>query len=120
MSGLAKIYTAANAVDAHMLKTLLEQEEIPAIVRGDGLVPLQGGTLLRMEVRPSVWVFDDDHRDRAQALADDYARRSAAPEGNRAGWTCACGEVVEAQFSECWHCGRPSAVDPDTDTDAGS
>jgi hypothetical protein len=113
--GLAKIYTAANAVDAHMLKTLLEQEEIPAVVRGDGLVPLQGGTLLAMEVRPSVWVFDDEQRDRAQALADDYGRRTAPPDGNGIGWTCVCGEPVEAQFSECWNCGRPRSSDPGAD-----
>ena len=109
MPGLAKVYTAANGVDGHMLKHFLEQEGIPAIVRGEDVVPLQGGTLLTMEVRPSVWVFDDERRDRAQALADDYSRRaepSGAVGGADAGWPCSCGEIVETQFSECWNCGR--------------
>ena len=119
MPGLAKIYTAANGVDAHMLKALLEQEGISAIVRGDDVVPLQGGTLLTMEVRPSVWVFDDERRDRAQALADDYGRRaepSGSVGGADAGWPCSCGETVETQFSECWNCGRPRADAPGGET----
>ena len=111
MSGLAKIYTAANGMDAHMLKALLEQEGISAVVRGDDVVPLQGGALFRMEVRPSVWVFDDDRRDRAQALADEYGRGAAPSSSDDVTWDCPCGESVEAQFSECWSCGR-SRADP--------
>lgn len=109
MPGLAKIYTAANGVDAHLLKALLEQEGIPVVVRGDDVVPLQGGTLFTMEVRPSVWVFDDESCDRARALADDYGRRappSAPVGGTETGWLCSCGETVESQFTECWNCGR--------------
>ncbi|HIE91329.1 MAG TPA: DUF2007 domain-containing protein [Acidobacteria bacterium] len=111
MSGLAKIYTADNGMDAHMLKALLEQEGISAVVRGDDVVPLQGGALFRMEVRPSVWVFDDDRRDRAQALADEYGRGAAPSSSDDVTWDCPCGESVEAQFSECWSCGR-SRADP--------
>lgn len=115
MPGLAKIYIAANGIDAHLLRALLEQEGIPAVVRGDDAVPLQGGTLFTMEVRPSVWVFDDERCDRARALADDYGRRakSTAPvSGAEAGWACRCGEVVEGQFSECWNCGRARTKAP--------
>lgn len=121
VTGLAKIYTAANGVDAHMLKALLAQEGIPAVVRGDDVVPLQGGTLFTMEVRPSVWVFDDDRRDRAQALADDYSRRaepSGSVGGADAGWPCSCGETIETQFSECWNCGRLRADAPGGETGA--
>lgn len=119
MSGLAKIYTAANGVDAHLLKALLEQEGIPAVVRGDDVVPLQGGTLFTMEVRPSVWVFDDERCERARALAHDYGRRaqpSAPVSGAEAGWACGCGETVEPQFTECWSCGRPRADAPGGET----
>ncbi len=112
MSDLAKIYTAANGIDAHMLKALLEQEGISAVVRGDDVVPLQGGTLFSMEVRPSVWVFDDERRDRAQALADDYRRPRAPLASEDATWACICGEAIETQFSECWHCGRSRAELP--------
>ena len=107
MSSLTKLYLAANAVDGHMLKGLLEQEGIQAVVRGDDFVPLQGGTLFKMETRPSVWVLDDEHLPRARALAADFGRRSTPSEGPPATWICRCGETSEEQFTECWNCGRP-------------
>jgi len=79
MSSLKKIYVAQNAVDAHMLKGLLDQEGIEAVVRGDDFVPFQGGTLFRMEIRPSVWVLDDERLPRARELADDFQRRDVPP-----------------------------------------
>ena len=105
MSSLKRIYTAANAVDAHMLKDLLAQEAIDAVVRGDDFVPLQGGGLFRMEVRPSVWVLDDDRLARARELAAEFGGGPAADRPSEA-WRCRCGETVEAQFTECWSCGR--------------
>ena len=105
MSTLKRIYVAANAVDAHMLKDLLAQEAIEAVVRGDDFVPLQGGNLFRMETRPSVWVLDDDRLARARELAAEFGSGPVAG-GETETWRCRCGETVEAQFSECWSCGR--------------
>ncbi len=104
MAGLVKLYVAANTTDAHMLVALLAQEGIEAVVRGDGFVPLQGGHLFKMETRPSVWVLDDEHRPRAEALAEEFAHGGDTESGDE--WRCRCGEQVEAQFSECWNCGR--------------
>ena len=106
MTSLKKIYVAAHAVDAHMLEGLLEQEGIQAVVRGDDFVPLQGGNLFEMEVRPSVWVFDDEHLLRARELADDFGHRLTPRDRPPATWTCRCGEMIEEQFTECWSCGR--------------
>ena len=104
MSTLKRVHVAANAVEAHMLKDLLAQEAIEAVVRGDDFVPLQGGGLFRMETRPSVWVLDDDRLPRARELAAEFG--SGPAQGREAGtWRCRCGETVEAQFSECWSCG---------------
>ena len=105
MATLKRIYTAANAVDAHMFKDLLAQEAIDALVRGDDFVPLQGGSLFRMETRPSVWVLDDDRLPRARELAAEFGSgRPPAPEPSA--WRCRCGETMEGQFTECWNCGR--------------
>ena len=78
MSTLKQIYVAANAVDAHMLRDLLAQEAIEAVVRGDDFVPLQGGSLFRMETRPSVWVLDDERLPRARELAAEFGSGPAA------------------------------------------
>ena len=111
MSSLMKLYVAANAVNAHMLKQLLEQEGIGAVVRGDDFVPLQGGNLFRMETRPSVWVFDDERLARAKELAQEFGRRPSSTGQATSVWACSCGETVEAQFTECWNCGcsKPEA-----------
>jgi len=112
MSSLTKLYVAANAVDAHMLKQLLEQEGIAAVVRGDNFVPLQGGNLFKMETRPSVWVFDDERLHRARELAGEYGRGSPQSDCMTTGWVCRCGEAIEEQFTECWNCGssKPSGL----------
>ena len=102
---LIKLWVAANAVDAHMLRQLLEQEGIRAVVRGDDMVPLQGGNLFRMETRPSVWVLADERLTRARELAAELAT-GGARDGDPRTWACRCGESVEEQFSECWSCGR--------------
>ena len=106
MSSLEKIYVAANGVDAHMLEGLLAQEGIRAVVRGDDFVPLQGGHLFKMEIRPSVWVLDDEHLPRARELAADFGRRSAPSGSPAATWVCRCGEELEVQFTQCWSCGH--------------
>lgn len=110
---LIKLCVAANTVDAHMLKSLLEQEGIEAIIRGDGFVPLQGGHLLKMETRPSVWVLDDERRPRAEELVAGFRQGAAAfdDDGGASDWRCRCGETIEGQFTECWSCGRDRPSD---------
>ena len=54
MSELKKLYVAVGPGDAHVLRGLLETEGIPAVVRGDGIVPFQGGNLFEIEIHPSV------------------------------------------------------------------
>ena len=108
MSDLKKVYVARGPGDAHVLRGLLESEGIRVVVRGDDFVPLQGGGLFHVETRPSIWVLDDELFHRAVEIADDYARRSSeAAEISSETWTCpACGEHVEAQFTDCWMCGN--------------
>ena len=90
-----------------MLKGLLDQEGIEAVVRGDDFVPFQGGTLFKMEIRPSVWVLDNERFPRARELADDFQRRPTPSDRPSPTWACRCGETSEEQFTECWSCGRP-------------
>ena len=74
MSELKKIYVAVGPGDAYVLRGLLEAEGISAIVRGDDMVPFQGGSLFEIETRPSVWVLGNDRELYARALtiAADY------------------------------------------------
>ena len=110
MADLKKIYEADGPGDAHVLRGLLEVEGIDSVIRGDDMVPLQGGSLFHVETRPSLWVLDDDagRYARAVAIADEYAAGKQAPAATEGAgtWRCpSCGETVEEQFTACWSCG---------------
>lgn len=50
---------------------------------------------------PEVWLTHDHEEPRAKALLSQLQN----PPQRR--WTCACGELVEGGFEECWQCARP-------------
>lgn len=116
MGELKKIYVANGPGDAHVLRGLLEVEGIRAVIRGDDMLPLQGGSLFHVETRPSVWVLADDAARYARAveIAGAYAAGRPAPEdGEESGWRCAsCGESIEPQFTACWSCGAERGPRP--------
>jgi len=103
---MKRVYIARNPTDAHLLKGILEAEEIPATVRGEELFGARGEAPLTAETCPSVWVLDEEHFERARELAALYSS-GEAPKGIRGPtWRCpSCGETHEPQFTECWHCG---------------
>lgn len=111
MSELKKVYVADGPGDAHLLCGLLEVVGIAAVIRGDDMVPLQGGSLFAIETRPSVWVLSNDAEAdqyaRAVEIAKDYAARKRVSDSSTGEpWHCgSCGEIVESQFTECWKCG---------------
>ncbi len=112
MSDLKKIYVARGPGDAQVLRSLLESVGVSCVIRGDDFVPFQGGDLMHLETRSSVWVLDDDTYAQALEVVEEYTRRTGedAPSAVET-WRCSrCDEEVEAQFTECWNCGteRPS------------
>src|ERR1700761_6852039 len=116
------LYTAQNEMDAHFLKGLLAEEGIEAIVQGEALEQVWGNLPLTQTARPTVWVNDPDAA-RAKPIVEEYDRRHVqnadAANGKSeastalATWVCPrCGEKIEGQFTQCWHCGtsRPETV----------
>ena len=112
MSDLKKVYVARGPGDAHVLRSLLESVGVRCVIRGDDFVPFQGGSLMHLETRSSLWVLEDDTYPRALEVVQDYVRRSGEePRSPVDTWRCPqCREEVEQQFTECWSCGteRPS------------
>ena len=107
MSDLKKVYVARGPGDAHVLRSLLESVGVRCVIRGDDFVPLQGGTLMHLETRPSLWVLEDDTYTRALEVVQDYVRCSEGePRSPVDTWRCPhCSEEVERQFTACWSCG---------------
>ncbi len=115
---MQSVYTARDAMDAHFLKGLLEQEGIEAVVQGEALQEAWGNLPLSDSSLPSVWV-DEANVPKAMPIVLEYRRRDEAnadpalADAPRPTWICSkCGEQVEAQFSACWKCGesRPTAA----------
>src|SRR4051812_3062397 len=107
------VYTARDAMDAHFVRGLLEQEGIKAVVQGEALQETWGGVPVSAESLPSVWVEDADvalaapviqrYQETDRANATDTQVHTPRPK-----WKCAhCNEMVESQFDRCWHCGHP-------------
>lgn len=112
VGGLVRLFTGQSD-QAHLLKDILQDAGIKAVVLGDaldvthGFLPGMHGTL------PAVWVGGHD-LERATPIAEEFAatrHEGLAPVG--APWVCpACEEPMEGQFTTCWSCGadRPDDV----------
>jgi hypothetical protein len=97
-----RLYQARDRIEAQFLLDLLAGHRIPAAILGDYLSGAAGG--LPLDVCPTVCVLDGGDLSLARAVLDDFL----AAEVPSPSWTCpACGEVLEAGFQMCWHCGRP-------------
>ena len=83
------------------IKNVLTQEGIGCMVKNSELGGAVG-ELPPLECWPEVWVLEDDDYARARDIVAGLCRDRT---GGRC-WTCRCGETLEAQFAECWRCGR--------------
>ena len=105
-------------MDAHFVKGLLERDGIEAVVVGENLVNAVGTLPLSSQSLPNVSVREEDEA-RAAAIVEAYRKTdranadAATEDAPRATWKCAnCGEAVEEQFTECWHCGHSKEPAP--------
>ena len=105
---MIEIYRAANPIDAHVLRGVLEAEGIEAEVIGEQAFSLRGETPVTTETLPRVVVAREEDVDRARAFAEAFDRRTPAPTPAEPLWLCpGCGELVEGQFEACWKCATP-------------
>jgi len=96
------VFVGWNVAEAHLVKGLLENAGLFAQVRNEVLSCLIGELPMTIDSRPSVWVRAED-APRANELVAEFNRDRI---GNGQAWRCAgCGEMLDAQFTECWRCG---------------
>jgi len=107
---LKKVYIAKNPVDAHLLKGLLEGDDIEAEVRGEFLYGVRGEVPITPDTCPSVWVTDDSDYDRAMERVASFREGEPPNLFEGEAWRCSCGEENEGQFTACWSCGKVRPV----------
>jgi len=99
---MKRIFASLNLIEVHHAKNLLDTLGIRTFVKNEMLA--SGiGELPFADCQPELWIADDADAERAKRALDEGWLRPAA-RGDR--WQCACGEISEAQFTQCWRCGN--------------
>jgi len=103
---MIKVYTAADPMQAHVLRGALEAVGIQAEVRRDTLFNTRGETPVTFDTLPEVWIPDDADLELARRVVQELDAPPASASGPM--WICPrCGEHVEPQFDRCWSCDEP-------------
>lgn len=104
---LKNVFIARDSMEAHFLCDLLKNAGIEATVLGDLLAMSRGEFPLGPETLPSIWVKDSDVA-KALEIVDPFVAGGKEDIADASPWKCpACGEELEAQFTECWSCQTP-------------
>ena len=93
---MKRVYSSFNQTAVYHARNLLENEGIETLVRNAALSSAMG-ELPPAECQAELWVLDEQDAARAAAILQ---RQISGPD-----WTCACGEQLGPQFTQCWRCG---------------
>jgi ribosomal protein S27AE len=107
---VTQVFIAQHPAEAHFVRGLLEADGIAAEVHGESLFGARGEAPATPDTLPSVWVVDDTDAPKAAVILAAFGRQGT-PDIALRSWRCPkCGETVEGQFTDCWHCGagRPT------------
>ena len=95
---MIKLTQAPNIAIATLWADVLRQAGFSATVQRYYLSGI-AGELPPDQCLPEVWLTDNDEKTAAQALLQGL---QDMPQQR---WLCACGEMVEGGFQQCWNCG---------------
>jgi hypothetical protein len=98
---MKRVYASLSLPDVHHARNLLVSVGIRATVRNEMLASAIG-QLPFTDCQPEVWVEDDADAERALRLLSEGPIRRI---DKARVWQCGCGEIQEAQFTQCWRCG---------------
>ena len=109
-NGLKELLVCRNDMEAHIVRGLLEENEIDIYIQKDDC----GGMEPQLQLTEGIKILvpSAQFEQAKQLLAelnlnDDDAGKSAKTE-----WKCPnCGEILEGQFTECWQCGTSRLQD---------
>ena len=98
-----KIYSAANAIEAHMIQGLLEQESIGTNLSGESLSTAWGG--LQTDFNEVEILVDEEKYAEALEIISNYEEILRQPAQDGESWECEeCNKVNPETFEMCWSC----------------
>ena len=95
---MQRLTQAPDIVLATLWVDALQQAGIAASVQRQYLGSA-AGELPPDQCLPEIWLTPDEQLAAARLLLQDLQH---LPQYR---WTCACGELIEGAFAQCWHCG---------------
>jgi putative signal transducing protein len=94
---LKRVFSSWNLAAVHHARNVLDAAGIRAVVRNEYLSSAMGD-LPPAECQAELWLLREADAARAEQLL--FRPPETAPE-----WQCRCGEMLGAQFAQCWNCG---------------
>jgi hypothetical protein len=92
-----RVFSSYNQTAVYHARNLLENAGIETLVK-NAILSSAMGELPPAECQAELWVLNDADARRAEQL---LSQKIEGPD-----WTCACGERLGPQFTQCWRCGR--------------
>ena len=100
---MKKLYVSQSLIDVESRKELLEQADIPCMIKNQRSAML-GGEVPFVEVFPELWILQDEDLGRAETLLKDWEEAQPL---KTTSWTCSsCDEIHLKEFTTCWNCGQ--------------
>lgn len=99
---MKRIFASVSLVEVHHAKNVLDSAGIRSTVKNEMLATAIG-QLPFADCQPELWLEDDTDLERARTLLSE-GPLTPAEKGTM--WQCECGEISEAQFTQCWRCAR--------------
>jgi hypothetical protein len=93
---LKRVYSSFNQTAVYHARNLLENAGIEVLVK-NAILSSAMGELPPAECQAELWVLNDSDQKRAEEILFQQVTGED--------WTCACGESLGAQFTQCWRCG---------------
>jgi hypothetical protein len=97
---VTRIFASLSIAEVHHAKNLLASVGISSFVKNEILASAIG-QLPFGDCQPELWLADPADAERARRILTEGP---LAPSEKANVWQCRCGEIQEAQFTQCWRC----------------
>lgn len=99
---MTRIFASLSPAEVHHAKNLLDSAGVRSFVKNEMLASAIG-ELPFADCQPELWLADPADAELARRLLTEGP---LAPSEKGDVWQCGCGEIQEAQFTQCWRCAR--------------
>jgi hypothetical protein len=112
---MKKVFSTSDRAELEVVRALLAEAGIESEVFNEA-IPWGSGEIPFFSAMPELWILRGEDEQRALAIVEQYESGEAREALRKEPWKCpTCGEMIEGQFTECWHCAE---IDPRQEPEA--